>query len=182
MYFVRINSNNINPLIKESLNVNKKTHDEGKYSWYICVNNIFKEFDLDYSNIDKPFHRLKFLLKKEFKKKALNNYTLKTKDKLSKLTESSKLFLYSKLKNDIILEPYLLQLSNFKNRQIITKFWSSDHNLKMEKGRCKNTPRQQRLRNTCNNIEHEDHFFLHCRIHNQPKNYRKFLTLLICLI
>jgi hypothetical protein len=35
--------------------------------------------------------------------------------KLSKITdESSKLFLYSKLKNDIILEPYLLQLSNFK--------------------------------------------------------------------
>ena len=40
----------------------------------------------------------------------------------------------------------------------------------MEKGRCKNTPRQQRLCNTCNNIEHEDHFFLHCRIHNQPRN------------
>ena len=42
-------------------------HDEGKYSWYICVNNIFKEFDLDiedYPNIDKPFHRLQFPLKK----------------------------------------------------------------------------------------------------------------------
>jgi hypothetical protein len=118
MYFIRINSNNINPLIKESLNVNKKMHNEGKYSWYTCVNNIFKEFDLDiedYSNIDKPFHTLKFPLKKEFKEIALNNYTLKTKYKLSKLTdESSKLFLYSKLKNDIILEPYLLQLSNFK--------------------------------------------------------------------
>jgi len=61
MYFVRINSNNINPLIKESLNINKKMHDEGKYSWYTCVNNIFKEFNLsieDYSNIDKPFHKL----------------------------------------------------------------------------------------------------------------------------
>jgi hypothetical protein len=86
---------------------------------------MFKEFDLDiedYSNIVKPFHRLKFPLKKEFKKIFLNNYTLKTKYKLSKLTESSKLFLYSKLKNDIILEPYLLQLSNLKNRQLITKF------------------------------------------------------------
>jgi hypothetical protein len=50
-----------------------------------------KEFDLDiedYSKIDKPFHRLKFPLKKEFKKIAPNNYTLKTKDKISKLTES----------------------------------------------------------------------------------------------
>ena len=42
-------------------------HDEGKYSWYTCVDNIFKELYLDiedYSNIGKPFHRLKFPLKK----------------------------------------------------------------------------------------------------------------------
>ena len=84
---------------------------------------------------------------------------IKTKDKLSKLTESSNLFLYSKLKNDIILEPYLLQLNNFKNRQLIAKFRSSDHNLEIEKGRYKNIPRQQRLCNTCKNIEDEDHFF-----------------------
>ena len=46
-------------------------HDEGKYSWYTCVNNIFKEFNLsieDYSNIDKPFHKLKFPLKKNLKR------------------------------------------------------------------------------------------------------------------
>ena len=144
MYFVRINSSNINPLIKESLNVNKTMHDEGKYSWYTCVNNMFKEFELDiedYSNIDK----------------------------LSYLTESSKLFLYSKLKNDIILEPYLLQLSNFTNRQLIAKCRSSDLNLEIEKGRYKNIPRQQRLQ-YLQNIEDEDHFFLHCRINNQPRN------------
>ena len=52
---------------------------------------------------------------------------------MHKLTESSTLFLYSKLKNDIILEPYLLQLSNFKNRQLIAKFRSSGHNLEIEK-------------------------------------------------
>jgi hypothetical protein len=30
--FVRINTNNINPLIKEFLNVNKSLHDEGFYT------------------------------------------------------------------------------------------------------------------------------------------------------
>jgi hypothetical protein len=59
-----------------------------------------------------------------------------------------RLFLYSKLKNDIILEPYLLPLSNFKNRQLIAKCRSSDHNLEIEKGRYKNIPRQQRLQKT----------------------------------
>ena len=68
------------------------------------------------------------------------------------------------------MESYLLQLSNFKNRQLITKFRSSDHNLEIEKGRYKNIPCQQRLCNACNNTEDEDHFFLHCRINNQPNN------------
>jgi hypothetical protein len=47
MYFVRINTNNINPLIKESLNVNKSLHDEGFYTWYTLALNVFQEFDLD---------------------------------------------------------------------------------------------------------------------------------------
>ena len=68
------------------------------------------------------------------------------------------------------MEPYLLQLSNFKNRQLITKCRSSDHNLEIEKGSYKNIPRQQRLCNTCNNTEDENHFFSHCRINNQPRN------------
>ena len=68
------------------------------------------------------------------------------------------------------MESYLLQLSNLKNRQFITKFRSSDHNLEIEKGCYKNIPREQRLCNICNNIEDEDHFFLHCRINNQPRH------------
>ena len=62
MYFVRINTNNINPLIKESLNVNKSLHDEGFYTWYILALNVFQEFDLDaegFSNMDKCFHKIK---------------------------------------------------------------------------------------------------------------------------
>jgi hypothetical protein len=69
MYFVRINTNNINPLIKESLNINKSLHDEGFYTWYTLALNIFQEFDLDaeyFSNMDKCFHRIKVPFKKEF--------------------------------------------------------------------------------------------------------------------
>jgi hypothetical protein len=40
----------------------------------------------------------------------------------------------------LLLEPYLLHLSNFKNRQLIAKFRASDHNLEIEKGRYKNIP------------------------------------------
>jgi hypothetical protein len=46
----------LNPLIKESLNVNKSLHDEGFYAWYTLALNVFQEFDLDaedFSNMDK---------------------------------------------------------------------------------------------------------------------------------
>jgi hypothetical protein len=103
MYFVRINTNNINPLIKESLNVNKSLHDEGFYTWYTLALNVFQEFDLDaedFSNMDKCFHKIKVPSKKEFEKVVHNNYIQKTKDKLSKLTDNSKRYLYNKIKHN----------------------------------------------------------------------------------
>jgi hypothetical protein len=59
-------------------------HDEGFYTWYTLALNVFLEF----SNIDKCFHKIKVPFKKEFN----NNYIQKTKDKLSKLTVNSKLY------------------------------------------------------------------------------------------
>ena len=47
---------------------------------------------------------------------------------------NSKLFLYSKLKSDIKLEEYLKSERNFKNRQLLTKFRLSYHNLEIELG------------------------------------------------
>ena len=64
------------------------------------------------------FVYIKVPFKKEFKKVVHNNYIQKTKDKLSKLTDNSKLYLYSKIKHDIVLEEYLIQEENFKNRQL----------------------------------------------------------------
>ena len=41
MYFVRINTTKINPLIKESLNINKSLHDEGMVYFGIkCLSRI----------------------------------------------------------------------------------------------------------------------------------------------
>ena len=48
-------------------------------------------------------------------------------EKLSLINDSSKLFLYSKLKSDIKLEEYLKSDRNFKNCQLLTKFRLSDH-------------------------------------------------------
>jgi hypothetical protein len=49
------------------------------------------------------------------------------------------------LKHDIVLEEYLIKEKNFKNRQLIAKFRTSDHCLQIETGRYNNISRQQRL-------------------------------------
>jgi hypothetical protein len=96
--------------------------------------------------------------------------TFRKLDKLSKLTDNSKLYLYNKIKHDIVLEEYLIKEKNFKNRQLIAKFRTSDHCLQIETGWYINIPHQQRLCTTCNILEDEHHFFLNCHLNQQPRN------------
>ena len=53
-------------------------------------------------------------------------------EKISNLDDSSKLFLYSKLKTDIKLEDYLKLTIFFSNGQLLTKFRRSDLPLFVE--------------------------------------------------
>ena len=81
------------------------------------------------------------------------------------------MFLYSKLKRDIKLEDYLKITKNFNNRQLLTKFRTSDHPLEIELGRYKKNPRHQRLCKTCSKVlDDEINFFLQCQINNNLRN------------
>ena len=42
LYFTRINLTDINPLVKEALEVNKSLHSKGVYTWYTFILNISK--------------------------------------------------------------------------------------------------------------------------------------------
>ena len=129
MYFVRINTNNINPLIKESLNINKSLHDEGFYTWYTLALNVFQEFDLDaedFSNMDKCFHKIKLPFKKEFKKVAYNNYIQKTTLQLQMVLCNMSINCHHKDRHSAIL-------SVFKNNVMYSR-------LSLFKVTCKRSP------------------------------------------
>ena len=79
-------------------------------------------------------------------KEKYNNITL---EKLSNIDNSSKLYLYSKLKNEIKFEDFLHNLNNFNSRQLLTKLRVSDHNLEIELGRYKFFLREHRLCKVC---------------------------------
>ena len=185
LYFCRLNSTGINPLLYEALQLNKTLDSQGIYTWYSFACNIFKEANLDISDFDdfdKSFRNIKFSLKKKFKRVNFENYTSRFFDKLSSLTDSSKLLLYSKLKTEFKIEDYLLATSSFETRQLLTKFRVSDHPLAIETGRYKNIPRENRLCTICNKIDDESHFFIECvqnktlRDHLFSKISNTFLT------
>ena len=97
-------------------------------------------------------------------KKALKDFYVSLyKDKLDKIDNSSKLYLYSKLKTDFDQSDYL-KLNNYNSRKLLTKFRISDHNLEVELGRYKKIPREQRTCKVCNILEDKFHFLLNCKI------------------
>ena len=85
-------------------------HENGIFTWYTFAKEIFAEFELDnseYENYDKQFKLIKNSFKKSIKKTVKEQYDKLLTDKLSSIDDSSKLFLYSKLKKEIELEEYL---------------------------------------------------------------------------
>ena len=77
-------------------------------------------------------------------------------------------FLYSKLKSEIEIEKYLSEEFIFKNRQMIIKLCVSDHTLKVEIGRYKNIPRENRNCKICKDkIEDEYHFKQNLNLRNK---------------
>ena len=78
---------------------------------------------------------------------------------------------YSLFKKEFIIEPYLLQVVDYKLRKVIARFRLSNHDLKVETGRhCKpKIPLEQRICRLCkeNVIEDETHFLMCCPAYSQ---------------
>ena len=98
------------------------------------------------------------------KKTLLENYENMFFEKLRSLISNNKLFLYSKIKTNYIIEPSI-ENSNFENRKLIVKMRISDHVLEIERGRYNKINSEQRICRQChlNVIEDEEHFFFHCQ-------------------
>ena len=65
MYYSRIHSREINPLVKEALLLNKDMHENGICTWYTFAKEIFSEFHQDkseYENYDRSFKLIKLNL------------------------------------------------------------------------------------------------------------------------
>jgi hypothetical protein len=66
MYYSHIHSDKINPLMKETFNLNKYIHDDGIFTWNTFAKEIFAEFEIDKSDFEafsRPFKITKISIK-----------------------------------------------------------------------------------------------------------------------
>ena len=99
-YYSRINSQDINPLVRESLVLNKKLSEDGLYTWYSFATSIMNNFDLEKTEFEyhtNSFKEVKYKVKNRSKNEIREKLSL---DKISKFDNTSKLHLYSKLKSE----------------------------------------------------------------------------------
>jgi Gpi18-like mannosyltransferase len=80
LYYSRIQSDGINPLVKEAFNINKNISSENIYTWYTFATEIFKEVEPNKNNFEdfnKPFLLVKDIFKNMFKKTIKEKYLKK---------------------------------------------------------------------------------------------------------
>lgn len=176
LYFTRLYTTKLNPLLKESFLLCQNLDSQGIYTWFSYAKSIIDETGLDILQLQNTTSSNQVKLPKKYVKSTLKFYYENLiNNKLSKLDQKSKLYLFSNLKQNLSVESYL-SISNFEYRKLITKLRISEHNLLIEKGRHLNIPREQRLCSHCKCIDDEKHFLLHCTINSELRS--SFLNIL----
>jgi hypothetical protein len=182
LYLLRLNNDNINPLLKEAFHLSKILDKEGFYSWFTCVKNIVSEIGFDIELTEKCQTIKEVKQYKHIIKDSTNDYNKNIiLNKIKNLNGNNKISLYKFLKqNENEMEYYLSH--PYRNvRLILTKFRLSEHKHLIEIGRNLKIPRNQRLCAICNVLEDEFHFFFECKRNTNNGNilYQYFQNIYI---
>ena len=117
--------------------------------------------------IDSDLTRLHLMEKDNIISLVRNKLEDHFKEKFRKeINNSSRLTLYSSIKDDFKEEQYISDVKYYKYRSAMTKFRISAHTFPIEKGRWRSIPRDQGLCPLClsNMIGVEKHYIFHCTI------------------
>ena len=144
---------NDNSLVKIAYELNKQEN----LNWYKSVQAITNSLNLN-NHFDNPDPEINF---KYISKLSIYNGI--RQQWMKALKSNKKLTFYSIIKKEMCFEQYLQNMSNYKDRKILTKFRCSNHSLQIEKGRHSNTPRKDRICQLCNKqVETEKHLLTYC--------------------
>ena len=95
LYLLRLNNDNINPLLKEAFHLSKILDKEGLYSWFTYAKNIVSEngFDIESTEKCQPIKKVKQY--KHIIKDSSNDYNKNLiLNKIKNLNGNNKIYLY----------------------------------------------------------------------------------------
>lgn len=155
-----------NTILYEAIDMSQNMTQPNKESWMCNIRQIFKYLNMEslfehHSNFKLNYikGKVKNALKEKFNKIWEN--ALKTNPR-NKTNSGNKLRTYRKFKNIFMFEPYL-NINSQINRQIITKFRTSCHDLEIERGRYNGILAKDRICQLCKkSVEDEFHFLFKC--------------------
>ena len=99
LYFARLYTTKLNPLLKESFLLCQNLDFQGIYTWFSYAKSIIDETGLDILQLQNTTSSNQVKLPKKYVKSTLKFYYENLRNnKLSKLDQKSKLYLFSNLK------------------------------------------------------------------------------------
>ena len=174
LYLLRLNNDNINPLLKEAFHLSKILDKEGLYSWFTYAKIIVSEIGFDIESTEKCQTIKELKQYKHIIKDSSNDYNKNLiLNKIKNLNGNNKIYLYKFLKQNENVMEYYLSHPDRNVRLILTKFRLGNHKLLIEIGRYLKIPRDQRLCANCNVLpllEDEFHFFFECKRNTNNRN------------
>ena len=164
-YYYYLNSKDDSSIVKQALNIVHENSSKiaNSYINNININNILKFCNNRFSG--KP---------DDFTNSVIRETTTRLQNKYSeywknKICSSSRLELFSKIKENFVEEPFLDEVKNYDVKRNFFKFRTSNHSLFIEIGRyCRPIlPREKRICKFCKNDEIEDelHLLFKCSLY-----------------
>jgi len=163
-YWLRLTQISSSKIVKQAFLQMKKYHDLGFKNWSSSIFSILSTYNMSHQwNTENRTQTEINSLLSSLKEQIFSSYS---NSWLKGMKDFPKMRSYIIFKSTMRLEPYLLEIKNFKLRKLLSKFRLSSHDLEIEKGRYHKPviPAEQRLCRLCNSnkVEDESHFILDC--------------------
>ena len=144
-----------NTIVKKVFVELSRLHELGFHTWYSENIKLAETYGLD---IEGEYATFKHVCKNAVTNSFLSSWHANLND----LDTNPILRLYTVIKYNYAIEPYLYLVNERKYRRAIAQIRSSSHTLQIERGRHTKpkTPRADRICSYCNIIEDEQHFVL----------------------
>ena len=152
------------PILKAALQTSVNLDASGKRVWFTFLRRCMKHMGIDhiiYTSDVREISQQVNKAKQNLKRIALNDWS--TAHDHLKTNDSSKLMLFSHIKNNHGYEDYLSSCTNQKSRVALSKIRISSHNLPVEVGRYMGMDRHDRLCPFCSTgLGDEQHYLCEC--------------------